>query len=517
MAKTSRIILASNMKPDRDYINVLSLTDAQMLAAVTSNQTAAANNYSFIREERNAVKVNIAYSTCLTSNYMAFQNPDYSNKWFFAWIDSVEYVGENTVRIKFTVDIWTTWHNSMNWLPVFVEREHVNSDNWKEHLEPEQLSFTDLICNWTKTVYFSNFTVGVFWIPNDYSVPTTPYDINHKYATPCSVYQYPLGLSGLHDLYSDLSNNGPLANCQIVAISIIPSAFIPEDETSKLIIFNNTVNYAVDTAAAGNLDGYVPVNKKCFMYPFNYIEVDNGNISKIYPYEKFNGNIIQGNFSVEGGLLPNGAVTLYPVNYDGKSDYNVAESLSLGNFPMIAFPIDTYAAWLAQKSTTNITQGLFNTLSGAAAGFGAGGMVGAVAGAAGGVLSSVTNYHTQSEATKKSPNEIKGTNSVDIDLVLEKIGYAISQKCLRASDAERLDKFFSQFGYNVSTVKIPNYTGRSYWNYVKINGSAGYGALPESAREEINRILNQGTTLWHSHSYMGNYFIGGSKMQNPII
>ena len=513
MPKNSNIIIARGIRVDKNYINV---TDADMLSVVQSAAAASANNFSFIRKNR-SLKANFAYGTALTCNYMAFQNPDYSNKWFFAWIDNVEYVGENTIEIEFTIDNFSTWFSSLTKTPVFVEREHVNSDVWKEHLEPEHMSFNDLICDWTTTKYFTQFTIGVFWIPNDYSVPTVTYAINFRYATPCSVYQYPLSTSGLVDLYTDLRPGGDLANCQIVALSIIPSAFIPADETAKAIIFNESVSYDAHTAAAINMDGYIPVNNKCFMYPFNYIEVDNGNMTKIYQYEKFANNDKQGLFKMEGGLLPNGGVTLYPVGYDGKPSYNVADSLSLGNFPMIAFPIDTYAAWLAQKSTTNITQGLFNTLSGAAAGAGIGGAVGAAAGAAGGLFQSISGYLTQSETAKKAPNEVKGTNSVDIDLILDKLGYSISQKCLRASDAERLDRYFSQFGYNVSTVKTPNYTGRTYWNYVKINGSCGYGNVPESAREAVNEILNRGTTIWHNHNDIGNYFVGGSKMQNPII
>ena len=39
---------------------------------------------------KNTVDIEVAYGTALTANYIAFQNPDYSNKWFFAFIDDVE-------------------------------------------------------------------------------------------------------------------------------------------------------------------------------------------------------------------------------------------------------------------------------------------------------------------------------------------------------------------------------------------------------------------------------------------
>ena len=116
--KISKIILAANIKVDRDYIHVC---DANMLDVVNNHAVVSANNYSFIRRNR-SLKVHFNYSQILTCNYMAFQNTDYSNKWFFAWIDNIEYVDDNCVEISFTVDQFSTWWSSISKIPVFVER-----------------------------------------------------------------------------------------------------------------------------------------------------------------------------------------------------------------------------------------------------------------------------------------------------------------------------------------------------------------------------------------------------------
>mgnify|MGYP003308408465 FL=1 len=77
MAIQSEIYLASGIRLDRDYNNVLNYTPQQMLTYVQSKQTAHASNYSFVRD--GSISVAFQYSTCLESNYIAFQNKKIKN------------------------------------------------------------------------------------------------------------------------------------------------------------------------------------------------------------------------------------------------------------------------------------------------------------------------------------------------------------------------------------------------------------------------------------------------------
>ena len=124
----SQIILAKNIRVDREYKNVLSYNHDEMLALVSKNKVAEANDYSFIRQSKNSISTNFTYEQCLEANYMAFRNKDYSNKWFFAWIDDVIWKGDNCTEIRFTVDAWSTYFGE--WTPqrCFVIRHHVNDD-----------------------------------------------------------------------------------------------------------------------------------------------------------------------------------------------------------------------------------------------------------------------------------------------------------------------------------------------------------------------------------------------------
>ena len=89
----SKIWLIKNIKMDRQYTNVLSYTEEQMLQLCQENLVAQADNYSFLRPT-GSILAGFSYEQCLEANYIAFQNSDYSNKWFFAWVDDVIYKGD---------------------------------------------------------------------------------------------------------------------------------------------------------------------------------------------------------------------------------------------------------------------------------------------------------------------------------------------------------------------------------------------------------------------------------------
>ena len=146
----SKIILARGIKLDRNYVNTLNYTEEQMLTLCQQNAVAAAENYSFLRET-GSIFVGFTYSQCLQSNYIAFQNPDYSNKWFYAWIDEVIYKGNKNCELKFTVDAWATWFGSLSVQKCFIERQHVTDDTIGLHTIPENLDVGQIVSDWQET------------------------------------------------------------------------------------------------------------------------------------------------------------------------------------------------------------------------------------------------------------------------------------------------------------------------------------------------------------------------------
>lgn len=142
--RNSKIILAHNINLDIDSVNVLNLSESDMVNLVTANKVAEANTYSFIRNNE-ILYTDIPYATCLQATYLAFQNPDYSNKWFFAFITDIVYKGDRNTEIHYKIDSWSTWFSY--WTPknCYVVREHVNDDTIGLHTIEEGLDVGEVV------------------------------------------------------------------------------------------------------------------------------------------------------------------------------------------------------------------------------------------------------------------------------------------------------------------------------------------------------------------------------------
>lgn len=59
-------------------------------------------------------------------NYVMYQNSNYSDKWFYAFIVNMRYENDSTTYITIATDVWQTWQFDLTFKPSFVEREMIN-------------------------------------------------------------------------------------------------------------------------------------------------------------------------------------------------------------------------------------------------------------------------------------------------------------------------------------------------------------------------------------------------------
>ena len=174
MARNSELILCSNIRLDRAYSNVIDYSESDMLSLCRTNKIAGDNNYQFIRDN-GYLFTSIPYGTALQGNYIAFQNPDYSNKWFFGFVDDVKYEGENCTRINYTIDQFSTWFRDLTLNDCLVVREHTNDDTIGSNTIEESINTGEMISeDETKDSSFNDFALI---IQSDYN-PDTKKEFN---------------------------------------------------------------------------------------------------------------------------------------------------------------------------------------------------------------------------------------------------------------------------------------------------------------------------------------------------
>lgn len=536
----SEIILCKNIRLDKSYVNVLSYTENQMLSLCRSNEHLVArdDDYSFIRTTGN-IFTNFTYSQCLQANYIAFQNKDYSNKWFFAFVDDVIYKGDANTEIRYTIDAWATWYDKWSTKKCFIERQHENVDTIGSNLVEENLNVGDVEEEQETTDESYTNEYG-YWvgIMSGYT-PNSSASGGNNYG---GIMVLNNVISGLDLFLFKITNRADLFNivlflartnddgkiADINNMFIIPNAGINEARISQHtfpynigstsmtctyytippnnddVVFNPT-KFNTTISKRTSYSDFTPKNKKCFIYPYNYLFVSNNQGSEnIYKYEDFSGNncVFENQLAVSIGI----SGRIVPKNYKGKAmDYD--ESLTLGKYPTCGWSGDAFTNWLTANAV-NIPSQIVGNVIGSVTQFASGNVVGGLTSVASTIANTIGQFHQASLL----PN-IKGGQAVgDISFSASSMGFTYREMRVKTEFLRIIDDYFTRFGYAIKRIDTPHLTGRRNWNYIEIGSteSIGYGDVPSKYMEQINNACRRGVTIWHTHDNVGDYSLDNS-------
>ena len=530
--RNSVVILAKNINMDKEYQNIIDYTEQQIVDLCLSQEhlVAKQENYSFLKVGENRISIGLPYNICLSANYLCIQNPHYNNKWFFAFIDRVEYSSEKSTIIYYTIDEISTWWDYWTKKSCFVLREHVNDDTLGLHTLPEGLETGEYIINaHQEDDYGNNLTVIMASTldPNDKTNIISKYN---GIPTGCAYYRYDSVLSGLpmqSDMIADINK---LAGSQdaIVGMFLAPKWLSGGSETKNgLLNPTSTIGeFNMYVTRIDNLDGYVPKNQKCLCFPYCYLEVSNAtgqaNTYRQEVWEVDNNSRMK--FNVEGCLTPGCSVRGYPYNYNGAL-FNYDEGVSLGKYPQLNWNTDHYTNWLVQNGVS-IGALKLDAVQSNALSFGINSALDiskiasgdpeiAVSGIEqlGNTATNMWNFMQERYHHSLVPPTLHGSlNCGDIITASGINKFHIYKMTIKNETAKTIDDYFTRFGYQVNSLKIPNYTGRPIFNYVQVSSGeiVGYSNnnnvnIPESSMNIINSVFRKGTTIWHNHSNIGNY------------
>ena len=535
--RTGKVILAKGIKLDKNYKNIIDYTESQMVTLLTTNAVATLSNCSFLRPGENTIDVELPYGTALQANYLGLQNPDYSNKWFFAFIDEVQYISNSVTRISYTIDECATWFDYWDPKPCFVVREHTNNDAVGANTMPENIETGEYICNeHIKDSTMDSYASDLCYIMASTSTPiageakdTVAHSaIYNGIYTGLRYYRY--DVSNPIDIILELFANYSKTDA-INGIFMAPKWLAPLDNESiyrEVAQSSTPSSFTTTISKQTTLNGYTPVNNKLKCFPFNYLLLSN-NVGQniILHYEKFSGS--NATFIVRGVLNPGCSIQIIPTNYNG-SEYSDNDSIQLGKFPICNFQNDMYTNWLTQNSinilgqtiTTddlNIAGAAISGISSVATTLGSGNVAGAGL-AATSAFSSITSAVMQQRQHNMISPTVKGQlNSADVNVASGNNTFHFYKMTVKQEYAIMADNYMTMYGYKTCKLKIPNQTGRAYWNYVQIGEGENIGyenntniSVPSDSMEKINSVYQRGVTIWHDHDNLGNY-----SLSNTIV
>lgn len=100
---------------------------------------------TYNRLNQGQIKIQQKAENLYNCNYIMYQNTGFGNKWFYAFITSIEYISNDVSLITFEIDVMQTWFFDVTLEQCFVEREHVMDDTIGANIQPEPVDLGEYV------------------------------------------------------------------------------------------------------------------------------------------------------------------------------------------------------------------------------------------------------------------------------------------------------------------------------------------------------------------------------------
>lgn len=513
---------------------------AEQISAIQGLLTHKYEHINIIRRDSDLILkgVNEDLTQC---NYLMYQNADISNKWYFAFIDNVQYNSFNSVIISHTIDVWQTYQFDITYYKNLILRSHVakSSDTVGRWLAPEPINvapeferkhnvFNDL--SWTPQYVLHSTSV--------FNNTTKKYEYKGNGTGATLSAEYGIFVNSDDDVQTVVKNYGKLSAAEALksndddeysnwisdlltgqtidkAVKLISTTSISQlqDHRNELIglyaipawVHDGTNKYATNNIKKKEVTttlptatlacGYAPRNKKmlsslCKAYLF-YNE--NGFKLPLKP-ELFTSDtpvftVKATELSTNGFLLQIGSYADYTAKTN-KIHYRCENRLGY----------DANTGLDKVLNTLISAVGVINAVGSVASQAFAGNVGGAVQGAVGAVQQSINMIDALGQ---------RGVNtgaSGDIMSITEKRAMPVfADVSPTEAQCRYIDDYLDVYGYAINEIgKISSYMkNRSNWNYIQVANCNIKVSAPNDDFNKLKQMFENGVTIWHSH--FGDY------------
>lgn len=490
--------LYSSIPIDPSYRNILLFENEAKQSDYFESQDIIAQftNFSYVQES-GAIRVPINKESLYNVNYISYKNSNFGDKWFYGFVDKIEYLSPNSSAIYFSMDVWQSWCWNLKFLPSFIERETVLDDSIGINTIPENLEYGPVIKNAMNKLPMGIGNVVVLFNKEVPDLTASPTYTNDGYFFGCPFTSFDLDK---YDVIMPqiISRVDSETGLEIVNIYTIPSVIT----SNKLQIPNKIIN------------GYSPRNNKLFTYPYCRAVVSVPGTSKEFRYEDLTSLTVD----VHSGRTPSSSVIAKVFsNLENETD-NI---LSFNGYPLISWTNNAYQQWCAEKMQTTLggqfaswySKTFYPSESDSDRAYGALAVDWATKSISNplSTISSAVSGVNEAIGANYLPNKVNN-NGCTGETALANGYFGVYASCfsIKPEYAKILDDYFSMYGYKVNRVKRIEIRGRKNWNYVKTIGANISGNCPMDVLSTIKRAFDSGITFWH----IPNFDYG--DMSNPI-
>lgn len=509
----------SDVPLDPDYENTLYFNNVNAQTDYFVNKTRRVfTDQSYQRKTRGWLRVGwnadvnggSVMADMYASTYMMFKNSNFENKWFYAFVDKVEYVNNNCVDIQYHIDVMQTWHFDYELNQCFIERQHSETDLFGENTIPEQLEHGSYI---DENLAYRDVDTDTLWTGPHYRYTPaimliTTFDNNGDYfpgrvipgwgnrgnyfsGVNCNLYDLSAAsIAALNTTLEALTADNKIME-GVLGLVMVPGSMFNSNGTSKN---PNTISLAM----GNNYYQYTPRNKKLLCYPYNFLYVTNNQGTFMEcKWEDFE-NAQDARFMLWANFSSSPGMVAIPRNYKNIAN-NDDEKITLAGFPLCSWNYDTFKAWMAQNTGAIVSGFLGGVIKGVEAAvtrnpFQAASLIGQTFDA----LGQVYDHYTL-------PPQNKGDNNGNLIYQSSLMTFSFYKKHIKPEYAKIIDDYFDMYGYAIHRHGVPNRAARPCYTYIKTIGCSIHGNIPSDDIVEIQNLFNRGIRFWKSTAVFGNY------------
>ena len=519
---------------ESDYRNTLWFPDREAQTAYFLGKTIKTyENFQYIKKN-NTIVVDGEVDLLYNCNYIMYQNNNFTNKWFYAFIDRIEWASNSSVRLYVSTDVIQTWFFDITYYDSYVDRCHSDTDVAGDNIVPE------------------DFSVGN---PGGYQVAgstdlapdgialfaTSTYAGESKTGSVNSgIYS---GGQNLIDFHIDNPGVGSILDSYVkngTATAVIKLQQYPY----KLKNGPMVVSFS---KYPSSISGYTPKNNKmlssafvtCFMSmygqetDFNPVFITDSKVNIKVSADQTSGTIsaFVENYS-DGSISTISMFASIPESGWSYNQYKNDYNLHSGSNAMYV------QRSVAQRTADYVSAGTntaASVLDTAGSIFRTGvSLVGATGVPALGLSKALENIGSTARSFGEANQALTALNSFasgydsisqDLAAISEnynapatggmsasngyiatgKTVFSYGYKVLPRDIVERCDKFLTVYGYKQSEYRAINIHARASWTYIKTNGLNASGNFPDDDMNIIKRAFNNGIFFWVYTATYGNF------------